>query len=301
MGFDSNGVRFMLDMKRNGIDLGRCAILGRQEMHVTKHQLMSAFKTANMSITDHIAEDILNNNGDTGYAESFLKYCGAKEIVSIDNSGYECATLIHDMNKPIPKEHEGQFDCVIDSGTLEHIFNAPIAISNCMKMVKLNGHILIINVCNNFMGHGFYQFSPELFYGVLSEKNGYKIDKMLIFESRVNAQWYMVSNPKDVKSRVELINSMPTYLLIQARRIQLCDLTNITPQQSDYVTRWNDNATHRIELASVNKQTLIQLVKIGLYNIALKIYIYIQRIAKHIPVEALRTPFRRPNYTKYKY
>jgi hypothetical protein len=32
-------------------------------------------------------------------------------------------------------------------------------------------------------GHGFYQFSPELFYSVLAPHNGFRIIKMAIVES----------------------------------------------------------------------------------------------------------------------
>jgi 2-polyprenyl-3-methyl-5-hydroxy-6-metoxy-1,4-benzoquinol methylase len=57
---------------------------------------------------------------------------------------------------------------VFDGGTLEHIFDYPTAIKNCMKMVKPGGHLLLTTPANNWFGHGFYQFSPELFYSFVS-------------------------------------------------------------------------------------------------------------------------------------
>jgi hypothetical protein len=57
---------------------------------------------------------------------------GADEIISIDASGYENATIIHDMNEPAEDLAE-QFDLVIDGGSLEHIFNFPVAILNVMR------------------------------------------------------------------------------------------------------------------------------------------------------------------------
>jgi len=41
---------------------------------------------------------------------------------------------------------------VIDSGSLEHIYNFPVAIANCMKMVKVGGSFFIFNMANNHMG-----------------------------------------------------------------------------------------------------------------------------------------------------
>jgi SAM-dependent methyltransferase len=290
MGFDANGVRFVLDAVRSGVVLDTCAILGRQEMHLTAPVLKRQFEKVSMSLMDGEAEQILENNGAKGYCESFLSRCGANRIVSFDNSNYEAATVVHDMNEPIASEYENRFDCVIDSGTLEHIFDFPTAIRNCMKMVKPGGHFLSIAPCNNFMGHGFYQFSPELFYGVLSERNGYVVERMLIFESRDSAQWYLVADPARIGGRVELSNSVMTYLLVQARRVKVTDLADITPQQSDYTVLWNRNGQGiegkpgRISRLTIMKGLLKEKGRKAL---------------SVLPVERLRTPFHHPWYAPY--
>ena len=112
--------------------------------------------------------------GSGGYAEEFLKRLGAKETISIDASAYEGASLVHDMNLPIGDDLKRRFSVVIDGGTLEHVFNFPVAIKNCMQMVDVGGHFFVHTMANNFMGHGFYQFSPELFYRVFSPENGFR-------------------------------------------------------------------------------------------------------------------------------
>ena len=238
MGFDANGVNFILDATKNGVVLKDCALLGRQEMHLTIPNLKSALKKYKISYSKNELEEIMFNNGENGFSETFLKKCGATSVTSFDNSSFEGATVVHDMNTKISEDHYNKYDCVIDGGTLEHIFNVPVALLNCMNMVKRGGYFLSLAPCNNFMGHGFYQFSPELFYSIFCEKNGFIVERMFILESIPNAQWYEVANPFNIGCRVELVNSKVTYLYVQARRIDDIYLADIKPQQSDYVAKW---------------------------------------------------------------
>jgi len=129
---------------------------------------------------------------------------------------------------------------VTDAGSLEHVFNYPVAIKNCMELLHAGGVFLSITPANNFMGHGFYQFSPELFFSVFTSKNGFEIVKMLICEDYEGAQWYEVSKPKGgIQGRVTLVNHHPTYLMCMARRLDVrCEPFAEMPQQSDYLDAW---------------------------------------------------------------
>jgi hypothetical protein len=81
-------------------------------------------------------------------------------VVTLDNSAYEGAAIVIDLNAPLPDALKNRFTAVIDGGCLEHIFNFPQAIKNSMEMLSIGGHFLGITPANNFCGHGFYQFSP---------------------------------------------------------------------------------------------------------------------------------------------
>jgi hypothetical protein len=131
---------------------------------------------------------------------------------------------------------------VIDGGTLEHIFNYPVAIKNCMEMVQPGGHLLLMTPANNFMGHGFYQFSPELFFRIFSEENGFELRRAIFAETDPDAQWYEIVDPAKARRRVELINRRPAYLLIQARKLRQVPVLATTPQQSDYTILWDNPA-----------------------------------------------------------
>jgi hypothetical protein len=94
-------------------------------------------------------------------------------------------------------------------------------------------------MANNFMGHGFYQFSPELFYRVFSPENGFRMHRAVMFESRIGRpRWYEAADPRQLGERVELINGRQTYLLVHAERIADVPIFASPPQQTDYSALW---------------------------------------------------------------
>jgi hypothetical protein len=127
---------------------------------------------------------------------------------------------------------------VIDGGSLEHVFNFPRAIASCMQMLRVGGHYFATTPANNFMGHGFYQFSPELFYRVFSPDNGFAVERMVAYQECWPYVWHDVLDPEQVRQRVTLINRYPTYLLVEGKKVDAVVPFSKTPQQSDYVVLW---------------------------------------------------------------
>ena len=130
-----------------------------------------------------------------------------------------------------------QFDLVFDGGTLEHVFNFPTALKNCMEMVKPQGRFVSVTLPNNWCGHGFYQFSPELFFRALGPDNGFSVVEMY-FADVEGRHFYRIVDPAAVQERVQLWTSEPVFLLVHARRDAVRDVFSTTPQQSDYVSDW---------------------------------------------------------------
>jgi len=236
MGFDINGVRFLLAARSAGVSFERTAMIGRQRMHLFPPALEGLLGNSGYPDAAGIAESLLKEAD--GFAEPFLQLLGAASISSFDASTYESATDICDMNEPIPSGYREKFTVVIDGGSLEHVFNFPVAVKNCMEMVETGGHFLGITPANNFMGHGFYQFSPELYFRVFTGVNGFRIDHVYIFEDIPDAQWVRLTDPDILGKRVEMVNSKPAYLLVQARKTASRPVFAVTPQQSDYSAAW---------------------------------------------------------------
>jgi SAM-dependent methyltransferase len=184
------------------------------------------------------------------YAEALLKHLGADAVESVDASDYEGATVIHDMNEPVPDGLAGRFSAIIDHGTLEHIFDFPAAMRNVDRMLAINGHFLSATCANNFMGHGFYQFSPELYFRLFDEARGFRLLGVFLVQVESRCHWYRVTDPAIVHERVELRNSQPTYIIVIAQKTRaVAELRS--PQQSDYARAWNGvtapTATHPLK------------------------------------------------------
>ncbi len=241
MALNINGTKFLLLARSRGVDFSRTAMIGRQELFATADQLAANLLLFNYPNALETAAKIVADSG--GYAESFLRFLGAAEITSFDASDYEDASIVHDFNTPISSEFKSKYTCVLDGGTLEHVFNFPVAIKNCMEMAKVGGHYLSITPTNNQCGHGFYQFSPELLYRVFSEANGFEVEKMMIFEETRNCVWHEVADPDVVKERVTLMNSYSTMILLVSKKVRETQIFATTPQQSDYVSAWQNGQT----------------------------------------------------------
>ena len=140
MGIDIHTLNF-LKFSKSKNSFNNTITLGRQFIYINDPTLKKKFNIE------------LNDN--QKYAENlFSKYFETSLVESIDYSNYENPSITHDLNKPIPENLKNKFDTVIDSGTLEHVFNFPQAIKNCSELLKKNGQILHILPANNFSGHG---------------------------------------------------------------------------------------------------------------------------------------------------
>lgn len=244
MGIDFDVAKFLLAARNRRVDFSKSLTLGSQQFQFHKHNYQTVSDVFELKDFPHIET-----------AAEFFKYLGANEMTAMDFSDYEGAAILHDLNQPIKDDLKEKFTFVFDGGTTEHVFNFPTALKNAMEMVAKDGHLMIITGGNNFLGHGFYQFSPELFYRALSEENGFQIKRLIAAE--VAGNWYEVSDPKTIRSRVELINDNPTYLMVLAERIEIRPIFARPPQQSDYVALWESDAENQTaESASALKNIL---------------------------------------------
>ncbi len=247
MGLAFNEIKFLLWAKQGGVNFARTMMIGRQRLFLNAGWLQAAFSVFGINQSKGAVAAMLAAEG--GYAEPFFRYLGAQETSSIDASSYEGASHVLDMNRPIPEDLKGTFSVVLDGGSLEHVFNFPVAIKNCMEMVQLQGHFIGIIPCNNYLGHGFYQFSPELFFRIFTEANGFSLEKIIVYETAPMARWYQVADPDALGERAEIRTRRRTLLIVQARRNAIKPLLATMPQQSDYVAVWHHPASSRAHLS----------------------------------------------------
>ena len=245
MGISFHDLRLMWDARQAGASFNRILTIGRQSLclHPAELELLAAAAPRLLATQALTAEQLSFG----APAEPFLRaYLGAGSVEALDYSDYEGAQHVHDMNEPVAEEIAGRFDVVYDGGALEHIFNFPVAISNLMRMTKVGGRVFMSTPANNFFGHGFYQFSPELMFRVFAPENGFEIVTVQVVEARYpspeltrNRRAYEVADPAVVHCRVGLLSARPVLMLVEARKLEHKALFTRAPLQSDYVSAWS--------------------------------------------------------------
>jgi SAM-dependent methyltransferase len=170
MGLARGAIRLLMQEASRKPFAGRIATLGRQTISVSGGEfarLLAERGGSPQTIASPRVDD-----------RTLFTALGFSEVASIDYSDYEGATHIFDLNQPdLPEKLKGQFDVVLDSGTLEHVFHVPNALKNICAMVKVGGRIIMQTPSSNHFDHGFYMFSPTLFFDYFTA-NRFAIDTL---------------------------------------------------------------------------------------------------------------------------
>ena len=220
MGIDTPALKHFLHCKQYG-SFNKTLTLGRQQI-----------------LTNDIKNILGISTNYELYCENLLKNCfGSTDVDSIDNSDYEGATIVFDLNKKIKDNTIEKYDTIIDCGTLEHIYHITNALYNVSKLCNIGGQIIHVLPANNFCGHGFWQLSPELFFSLYSEKNGYKNTEVFIIDTH-NSYEIQKLTPPENGNRIMIDSTTPIYVAVRTvlgdKRFSHSDV-----QQSDYVYLWD--------------------------------------------------------------
>jgi hypothetical protein len=238
MGLNYNDVRFLLEWRRDAVG-GAVVTFGRQKvfLHPGQRRQLRSDRTSAW-LDDYRFGDFAD--------DMFRRAFGFDRVESIDISPFEDATIISDIGAPLPAEIDGQFDLAIDGGTLEHVFNYPVGISNLMRLVSLGGAAYTQNPCGGLAGHGFYQFSPELMYRVFCPDNGFRLQfvrvglsRTISVEQTVDQPVYDIADPADIGGRIHLQDACPMIVMCLATRIADVPPFRTAPMQSDYAAKWD--------------------------------------------------------------
>ena len=279
MGIDLHNLNFLAHAKRNGVRFERTLAIGRQSISIDDWELEAYRHFHRLPHLDRKSGSVDPSAGRSAYFEPLLKeWFGACTTDSVDASPYEGATLIHDMNESWAKEGkvrqlQGSYDAVLDFGCLEHVFDFPTAWRNCVDMCRVGGHILHALPANNLSGHGFYQFSPELFFNLYKPQRGFEVRELVFAIKDDVLHWWRVADPMGVKRRVNLRNSHEVYMLVLARKTRETTVLS-PPQQSDYEqSAWLASSPDSLRQARLGlRQSVVrQLGRSGLVHVARRV------------------------------
>ena len=113
MGITSNCVKFLNYAKGLGVRYDKTVMLGRQEVFVSAGELEAIDRKFSTTTIAAAGEK---------YAEKLLTALGAMTIDSLDYSDFENATIIHDLNTPIPGSLKKKFASTAMSQAVYRVF-----------------------------------------------------------------------------------------------------------------------------------------------------------------------------------
>lgn len=256
MAVTASTAEFLAEARRGGADFASTLTIGRQATFVGPLALGAILRRNGLWPAGEGRREFMRRfaDGPPWFADPYLRLLGARELHALDVSDYEGADIVHDLNEPVPAELERRFDLVLDGGSLEHVFDVATALRNYMRMVRVGGRLVVATMADGHCGHGFYQLSPELFFRALSERSGYRVERLhlagedldfsrpiagvnVVHDTSNGGRWE-VADPEVVHERVQLRGRGGVVLLVEARRVADVEPLAEPPQQSDYEPLW---------------------------------------------------------------
>jgi hypothetical protein len=188
----SRGAVGLLAMTLGGdLKRGRAVTFGVQKIGAAASDIRHALKTHGFPVPAEAAgcgeEEIVSQ-------DTLFALLGYRRVDSIDYYPDEGPSLVLDLNLPLPPHVGGDFDLVYDGGTMEHCFNTVQLLRNAAYLTAPGGMVIHHVPMNNWVDHGFYQFSPTLFFDFY-QASGFVDLEMKIHFMDGNQESYIAYDP----------------------------------------------------------------------------------------------------------
>ncbi len=231
---------------------GAALELGRQDCVFTREELAAwaAARGVTLARVEEKGSDRRRATmGSLGMDDGELfEALGFDEVRSVDASAFEGADLVCDLNEPLPTSLHGRFDLAYNGGTLEHVFDLPAALRNVHAALKIGGRAIHMAPCSNQIDHGFYSFSPALFWDYYAA-NDYDIVTAYVFQARdFESPWtvyrYAPGALDGVTARFHDVRASGVTVAGLWFVVEKTERSTAgkVPQQGQYVREWEEKA-----------------------------------------------------------
>jgi SAM-dependent methyltransferase len=281
MGISKAALALFLELRSKVSLGGSICQLGRQSVDVTPAQWRAVARKLGVPAFGAQLDD------SKPIDDSVLFHAlGFDKVESLDYSDYEGATHIADFNQPLPEHLAGSYDVVFDGGTTEHIFNLPESFRNIYRLLKPGGLAIHEAPSSNHVDHGFYMFSPTLFYDWYTA-NRFDIVQSYVYEYSMdyNKPWTFYEyrpGSIDAFSFVGLGAAKRLGIWFVARKTaqSTCD---VIPQQGMYLRAWQPAAQTPVRPRSrlrqfITRQKVIRSLLVRLYPTYRRIFRQMPRV-----------------------
>jgi hypothetical protein len=164
---------------------GKVLVLGRQTTFFTPEQARKIIHqcgyTPNAAASANARYDAgtmlggLSGNradGRTIEDRNFFELLDIRDLHFLDQDGYEGADILCDINGPVPERYRDRYDCIIDGGIFDNIFNPAQAIINIHDMLRPGGRFITFHVVS--YTYSPYVIVPYSWYLDFFALNGYR-------------------------------------------------------------------------------------------------------------------------------
>lgn len=200
MGLSNLGLRLIAETMRDKNLSGSCMTFGVSGIEGEYSDIQRVLSETNYPYKkldeSEVVYDEITQFGRTVHQDVPFKMLGFSRVDSLDYFPNEKPTYVIDLNKPIDSEYHGQYDMVFDGGTSEHCFNVRECLSNVIKLLKVGGRVVHFVPLSGWINHGFYQFSPTLFYDFYGENGFVELEaKIIVHKPSMSGASYFDYNP----------------------------------------------------------------------------------------------------------
>ena len=169
----------------------------------------------------------------------FFTALGFEVVETVDFPDTRPATHQVDLNSPgLAQVVNGPYDLVYDGGTLAHLFHVPNALLNLHEVTAVGGYVWHDLPANGYVDHGFYSFSPTLFFDYYAI-NDYLLTEMRMLDERTELHDGGVRRfpyPEQGLAKVKEVARMPLSMSCIAQRTSSSTADRM-PMQTFYTMR----------------------------------------------------------------
>lgn len=254
MGMLSSYIKLVGSMHTRYRFEGPVCSLGNQDIWASHNDLKSCLKA--VGCTYHEPASVLLHSSrtfgmnavlaetakDFVHAKTMFEAMGIEGYLDMDKFDSDNPAVLHDLNDPIPADLKSRFGMVFDGGTIEHIFDVRQVMGNIVGMLRPGG--CVVHLCSFAIDHGFYGFSPVMFYDYYGA-NGFEEFECYLMEldlsdvTRTYANLHRCVTYEYGMSLDGVLDTSKEILIFFAARKQ-ASLPELTvPTQGSYVRRGN--------------------------------------------------------------
>jgi SAM-dependent methyltransferase len=237
MGIDITLFAKLAALSQRYTPAGRVVMLGRQGLRISPYNRVRFNRLLRGAGRDLRYMDVVQPDG---FTEKLWQVLGFDGIETMDVSDYEGATILHDMNEPVPEALHGQFDFIFDGGTIEHVFDVATALKNVFHMLRPGGRFVSANGMNGWVGHGMYQFNPEMVWSFWDRRCGCRVHECTALPKDIGGNEIRLVDPSDFGTRLRLGRDFPAgrvYLYYEVEKLAGSAL-GAAVTQSDYLAKY---------------------------------------------------------------